>query len=170
MLVENRILPRWREVLVRGRLQPRAERGTAACRAGTGRQIAGGRRMALPVRIWITVGRRVPVATSAVTARWCLDHSIRCSHLHVGRCLGWGVRTNLGKPRSRRGGRRGTRAGGRVGVVVQLATGRGREETAVPRGGARVRRCGGCRRAHRRRGRKRERAQVASASGAASAP
>lgn len=122
MLVQNRILGRGRVVLVRGRLQPRAERGAAACRAGTGRQIAGGRRMALPVRIWITVAGRVPVPVpGAVTGRWCLDHSIRCSHLHVGRCLGWGVRTNLGKPRSRRGGRRGTRAGRRVRVVVELA-------------------------------------------------
>ncbi|KOX77709.1 Ankyrin repeat domain-containing protein SOWAHB [Melipona quadrifasciata] len=86
MLVENGVLSSGREVFVRGCLQPGAEGGTTAGRAGTGGEIAAGSRMTRPVRIRITVGRCAAVATSAVTARWCLDHSIRCSHLHVGRC------------------------------------------------------------------------------------
>lgn len=131
-------------------LEPGGEGRTAAGGAGTRGQVARAG-VARPVRIRITVGRGVPVATSAVTGRWCLDHSIRCSHLHVGRCLGWSVRTNLGKPRRRRGGRARARPGRRVGVVVELASGRGRQEAAVPRGGARVRRGGRCRGAHRRR-------------------
>ena len=151
MLVENGVLSSGREVFVRGCLQPGAEGGTTAGRAGTGGEIAAGSRMTRPVRIRITVGRCAAVATSAVTARWCLDHSIRCSHLHVGRCLGWSVRTNLGKPRRRRGGRARARTGRRVGVVMQLPPGRGREETAVSGRRAGIWRGRRCRRAHRRR-------------------
>lgn len=144
-----------------GSLQPGAEGGAAAGRAGARGQIAGAR-VVRPVRIRVTVASGVPVATSAVTGRWCLDHSIGCSHLHVGRCLGWSVRTNLGKPRRRRGGRARARSGRRVGVVVELAPRRGREEAAVPRGGAGIWRGGRRRGAHRRGRWQRERAQVSS--------